>query len=177
MCSENVRNKSAATHRGGNVSTYLQRNDGLLAIILLREMPLGHRWLMQHSHHCSAHSACRLHICPVKAVLHTAHYTSRQPAAASRLSRGKSWSLAARAPFRPVRHCRQSPPCKAVNGATSSNSDNGQPQRTASGSGAQSGYFRQQWSKYSEPFAQIAASTKLQLSAVLNPKFVPMVLL
>ncbi len=163
--------------RGYVSQCILRCNAGHSTLTAQREMPLTQGWLMQHSHHCSAHPTSRLQSRPLAVGSRCIYSSGLQSVAASRLIKEKSQLLATRAPFRPFQHCRRPPPCKATNDAAFDTSDNEKPQHAAADSATQSGYLQQQWAKYSESFAKIAASTRLQLSAVLNPKFLPMVLL
>ena len=140
-------------------------------------MPLRQGWLMQHSHHCSSFSTSQLSGRPFRPALQLHPHSSVHFAAASRLRKDRDCPFAARAFPRPHYQNSQAVRCKASNGAAFDNSDYERHEQTATSSSSKSGYLRQQWSKYSQSFATLAANTKLQLSAVLNPKFMPMVLL
>lgn len=140
-------------------------------------MPSRQGWLMQHSHHCSSFSTSQLSVRPFRPALQLHPHRSVHFAAASRPRKHRNCPFAARAFPRPHHQSSQAVRCKASYGAAFDNSDNDRPEQTARSSSSKAGYLRQQWSYYSQSFAKLAASTKLQLSAVLNPKFMPMVLL
>ncbi len=140
-------------------------------------MPLRQGWLMQHSPHCSTFSTNQLSVRLFRPSFHLDTLKSIHFAAASRLRKDRSCPLAARAFPRSHHQISRAVRCEAENVAAFASKGKDGPEQPAPRSSSILGYLRQRWTKNSQSFAKLAESTKLQLSAVSNPKFLPMVLL